>query len=74
MISLDLNQNVLVWFGHSSYYIQIDVKRILVDPVFSGSASPLSFGTKAFKGTNYYTAEHIPEIDLEFILLGKDNK
>ena len=26
------DENVLVWFGHSSYFIQIDGKRILVDP------------------------------------------
>src|SRR5438046_1737070 len=31
---------VLVWFGHSSYLIKIDGKHILVDPVFSGYASP----------------------------------
>src|SRR5450755_4709262 len=29
--------NFLVWFGHSSYFIQVDGKTILVDPVFSGN-------------------------------------
>src|SRR6185437_8431226 len=37
--NLDRNQDVLVWFGHSSYFMQIDGKRILVDPVLSGHAS-----------------------------------
>jgi len=64
---LDINEDVLIWFGHSSYFIQIDKKRILVDPVFCGSASPVSFLVKAFKGTDRYTAEDIPEIDYLFI-------
>ena len=28
------NEEILVWFGHSSYLIQTGGKRILVDPVF----------------------------------------
>lgn len=65
--SLDPNENVLIWMGHSSYFIQVDGKKILVDPVFSGNASPLSFTTKAFKGTDIYTIEDIPEIDFLFL-------
>ena len=42
------DEEVLVWFGHSSYLIQTGGKRILVDPVFS-MASPVSFVNKAFK-------------------------
>ncbi len=60
-------ENVLVWFGHSSYFFQIDGKKILVDPVFSGHASPVKFSTSAFPGTNNYTAGDIPEIDYLFI-------
>ena len=67
LLNVDLNENILVWFGHSSYYIQIDGKRILVDPVLSGVASPFSFSTKAFKGTDRYTTDDIPEIDYLFI-------
>ena len=48
---LPLDQNVLVWFGHSSYFMIIDGKKILVDPVLSGAASPISFTTPAFPGT-----------------------
>ena len=64
---LDRAKDILVWFGHSSYFMQIDGKRILVDPVLSGSASPFSFTVKAFKGTNRYTTDDIPEIDYLFI-------
>src|SRR5436190_18442667 len=39
LLQLDPAKNVLVWFGHSSYFMQVAGKNILVDPVFSGSAS-----------------------------------
>ncbi len=67
LLHLDINANVLVWFGHSSYFMQIDGKRILVDPVFSGAASPVSFAVKSFNGTDIYTTDDIPEIDYLFI-------
>ncbi|MCL7986407.1 MBL fold metallo-hydrolase [Sphingobacterium sp. lm-10] len=64
--SLPLDSNLLVWFGHSSYYLQLDGKRILVDPVFSGSASPVN-NIKAFLGTNTFGVNEMPEIDLLII-------
>ena len=67
LLNLDPAKNVLVWFGHSSYFMQVDGKKILVDPVFSGAASPVSFNIKAFKGTDIYTTEDIPEINFLFI-------
>lgn len=67
LLHLDPTMDMLVWFGHSSYFMQIDGKRILVDPVLSGNASPFSFSVKAFKGTNPFAAEDIPEIDYLFI-------
>lgn len=67
LLDLDSTKDVLVWFGHSSYFMQVDGKRILVDPVFSGAATPLPFGTKAFSGTNNYSVEDMPTIDYLFI-------
>jgi len=67
LLNLDPEENILVWFGHSSYFMQLDGKRILVDPVLSGAASPLAFTTKAFTGTDAYTVDEIPEIDYLFI-------
>jgi L-ascorbate metabolism protein UlaG (beta-lactamase superfamily) len=64
---LDPTKDVLVWFGHSSYFMQVDGKKILVDPVLSGSASPFSFMVKSFKGTDIYTPDDFPEIDYLFI-------
>lgn len=65
--NLPLNDDILVWFGHSSYYMQVGGKRMLVDPVLSGSASPLPGGTKSFLGTDIYSVKDIPEIDILFI-------
>ncbi|MBI3235423.1 MAG: MBL fold metallo-hydrolase [Bacteroidetes bacterium] len=67
LLKLHKNQDILVWFGHSSYFIQIDGKSILVDPVLSGYASPFSFTTNAFDGANIYTVDDLPEIDYLFI-------
>jgi L-ascorbate metabolism protein UlaG (beta-lactamase superfamily) len=67
LLNIDPAENILVWFGHSSYFIQVDGKKILVDPVFSGAASPLSFTTKSFPGSDVYTTADFPEIDYLFI-------
>lgn len=67
LLNLDIGKNVLVWFGHSSYFIQVDGKKILVDPVLSGAASPLAFTTRSYPGTDIYTAADFPEIDYLFI-------
>lgn len=60
--SISLDEHYLIWFGHSSYLIQTNGKRILVDPVFY-AASPVSFINKAFKGTEVYRPEDMPNID-----------
>lgn len=65
--NLNPDENVLVWFGHSTYFMQIDGKKILVDPVLSGQASPVKFTTKSFKGSDVFIADEIPEIDYLFI-------
>lgn len=59
---LGRDEEVLIWFGHSSYFIQTGGKRILVDPVFY-IASPVSFVNKPFKGTDIYKPEDMPDID-----------
>jgi len=69
--SIPLDSNVIVWFGHSSFFLQLDGVKILVDPVFSGSATPLPWGGKSYKGSDIYTAEDMPEID--YMLLSHDH-
>jgi len=57
-------EDVLVWFGHSSYFMQIDGKTFLIDPVFSGNASPIAGSNKAFAGADRYTVADLPQIDV----------
>ncbi|MHC1762648.1 MAG: MBL fold metallo-hydrolase [Negativicutes bacterium] len=55
LMALDKTKDIVIWLGHSSYYMQVGGKRILIDPVFSSSAAPVSFANKAFAGSNLYT-------------------
>ncbi|TDW48913.1 L-ascorbate metabolism protein UlaG (beta-lactamase superfamily) [Flavobacterium sp. 270] len=71
LLNLSVDQDILVWFGHSSYYFQIEGKRFLVDPVFSGNASPIAGTTKSFKGSDIYDVEDLPEID--YLLITHDH-
>ena len=64
---LEPNEDLMIWFGHSSLFIQIAGKKILVDPVFSKYASPVPFTNKAFDGTNIYDVDDLPEIDILLI-------
>ena len=59
--------DTLIWLGHSSWYLQLAGKRILIDPVFSNYAAPFSFLNKAFDGDYPWRAETMPEIDLLII-------
>lgn len=68
--NLLITENVLVWFGHSSYFIQLNGKRFLVDPVFSGNASPVPNSNKSFTGTDIYSVDDMPEID--YLLIRHD--
>lgn len=69
--SLDPGEDSVVWLGHSSYFIQLGGKRMLIDPVFSASAAPVSFANKAFAGANPYTADDMPPID--YLLISHDH-
>jgi len=64
LFNLPIDSNLYVWFGHSSYLLQVDKKRILVDPVFSQYASPIRIGVKAFAMEYEYQSSDIPEIDI----------
>lgn len=55
---------VVVWFGHSSYFVRIGGKNLLVDPVFSNRASPVQFaGTGSYPGTRVYSVADLPPLD-----------
>lgn len=61
--ALSPDKDLLVWLGHSSFYLQLAGKRILIDPVFSEGAAPISAFNKAYAGTSDYSVEDIPPVD-----------
>ena len=61
--ALDPAQDLVVWLGHSSYFVQLGRLRVLIDPVFSAHAAPIAGVNKAFEGTSVYSADDMPEID-----------
>lgn len=71
LTKLNAEVPVIVWFGHSSYFIRIANKNFLIDPVFSGSAAPFPFMVKAFRGSNEYKAADMPAID--YLILTHDH-
>lgn len=57
----------ITWFGHSTILIQISGMNILIDPVFSDYASPVSFfGPKRFSELPL-SIEELPDIDIVLI-------
>ncbi|MEN4760891.1 MBL fold metallo-hydrolase [Chryseobacterium sp. C39-AII1] len=61
--SFSKDQDVFIWLGHSSYYIQTDGVSFLIDPVLSLYGSPFKFFNKAFSGADIFKPEDIPNID-----------
>jgi L-ascorbate metabolism protein UlaG (beta-lactamase superfamily) len=74
-VKTDLNgfsreEEVFVWFGHSSCFLQTGGKRFLIDPVFV-KAAPVSFANRPFRGTTIYRPEDMPEID--YLIISHDH-
>lgn len=54
----------LIWFGHSSFLLQIDGKNILIDPMFGAVAAPHPLlGEKRFNKEFPIAIEQLPQID-----------
>lgn len=64
------NDLKVIWFGHSSFLLNLSGKIVLVDPVFSNAASPLSFMVKRFQAP-VLQLHQLPEID--YILISHDH-
>lgn len=69
---LPRDKDVLVWMGHSSYYMQLNGHRILIDPISAEYALPVPFVDKAFEGSNIYTPDDIPD-DIDVMVLSHDH-
>jgi L-ascorbate metabolism protein UlaG (beta-lactamase superfamily) len=61
----------LTWFGHSAFLLSIDNKKLLIDPMLSPIASPVSFaGVKRYnysKDIMLHLIDEMPPIDAVFI-------
>jgi L-ascorbate metabolism protein UlaG (beta-lactamase superfamily) len=64
--TLKSDEPVIIWFGHSSYLLFIEGKKILVDPVFY-RASPIPIFGKSFPMSDDYKSQDFPEIDILLI-------
>ena len=64
---LDRSQNTWVWLGHASYLMVLDGKTYLIDPVLSGRASPVPGTVTSFAGTDIYSVDDLPPIDVLLI-------
>lgn len=69
--NLNIEEDYLVWFGHSSYFIQADQTSFLIDPVLTKNASPIYGTNLAFKGADTYHYDAFPSID--FLIITHDH-
>ncbi len=68
--ALPPERDYIVWFGHSSYLIQLAGKRYLIDPVFY-NAAPVTWLIKPYEGTDIYKPSDMPPID--YIIISHDH-
>jgi L-ascorbate metabolism protein UlaG (beta-lactamase superfamily) len=55
----------LTWFGHSTFLLEMDGLKILIDPMFGPSPSPIAaLGSKRYSKELPIDIERLPEIDL----------
>lgn len=59
-----------IWFGHSTFLLNFEGRMILIDPVFSDNASPVSLFVKRFQSP-VVSLEDLPEID--YIVISHDH-
>lgn len=67
----EVEEVYITWLGHSSILIQMHGMNILIDPVFSEKASPVSFAGPGRFSELPVTAEELPKIDI--VLLSHDH-
>ena len=64
------NETRFIWFGHSTILLELDGKRILIDPIFSDYASPLPLVAKRFQ-PSVLSIDEIKDVDI--ILISHDH-
>ncbi|MGC5327570.1 MBL fold metallo-hydrolase [Brevibacillus sp. SYSU BS000544] len=60
----DHKQSKITWFGHSAFLLEVDGKRILIDPMFGNAPSPFPiFGSKRYSEKLPFEIDALPLID-----------
>ena len=62
-----LDKDTVVWLGHSSLFLRLGGKNVLIDPVLGKNAAPLFFLNRAFKQDRLWQAGDFPVIDVLII-------
>ncbi len=57
----------ITWYGHSAVLLEIDNKRVLIDPMLGPASSPVSFMTKRFDYEEPIPIEDLTNIDIVVI-------
>jgi len=60
------DQTKLMWLGHSTFLLNINGTIVLVDPVFSSHAAPVSFTAKRFQ-PSVLSLDALPPVDVVLI-------
>jgi len=61
----------LTWFGHSAFFLEMDGKKILLDPMLGPAAAPFTFQINRFSDDLPIAIDDLPEIDA--IILSHDH-
>ncbi|MEJ2006231.1 MAG: MBL fold metallo-hydrolase, partial [Cyclobacteriaceae bacterium] len=61
----------VTWYGHSAFLIEMEDKRILIDPMLGERPSPFPFGTSRFSNEEPVPIKGLTNID--FIILSHDH-
>lgn len=63
----DFDTPKLAWLGHSSAFISFKSFKMLIDPIFSMHASPISFINRAFKEAHCFRASDFDDLSAVLI-------
>lgn len=61
----------VTWFGHSAFLIEMEGKRILLDPMLTETPSPVSFGTSRFPNKKPIPLDELTDID--YVIISHDH-
>ncbi len=61
--NLPADKDIIVWLGHSSYFIKLEGNSFLVDPVFPSKSSLSYMINKPFPGADIYSPSDMPDTD-----------